>query len=74
MIMFTMSEHLIMRRERRCRVLSFCLCCSTRMAGNRGGPDTQADQPDPVGRMAELFAQVGFCSLLYMRELQQKLK
>ena len=28
------------------------------MAGNRGGPGTQADQPDPLGRMSELFAQV----------------
>ena len=28
------------------------------MAGNTGGPGTQADQPDPVGRMSELFAQV----------------
>ncbi|KAL3156144.1 hypothetical protein ABBQ32_012435 [Trebouxia sp. C0010 RCD-2024] len=44
--------------ERRCRFLALCMCCSTRMAGNRGGPGTQADQPDPVGRMSELFAQV----------------
>ena len=28
------------------------------MAGNRGGPGTQADQPGPLGRMSELFAQV----------------
>ena len=28
------------------------------MAGNSGGPGTQADQPDPLGRMSELFAQV----------------
>ena len=34
------------------------MCCSTRMAVNQGGPGTQADQPDPLGRMSELFAQV----------------
>jgi len=45
-------------RERRCRCLALCMCCSTRMAGNSGGPGTQADQPDPLGRMSELFAQV----------------
>ena len=28
------------------------------MAANQGGPGIQADQPDPVGRMSELFAQV----------------
>ncbi|KAL0029095.1 hypothetical protein WJX77_006448 [Trebouxia sp. C0004] len=44
--------------ERRCRCLALCMCCSTRMAGNSGGPGTQADQPDPLGRMSELFAQV----------------
>lgn len=46
------------RRERRCRCLALCMCCSTRMAGNQGGPGTQANQPDPLGRMSELFAQV----------------
>lgn len=28
------------------------------MAGNRGGTGVQGDQPDPLGRMSELFAQV----------------
>ena len=53
-------------RERRCRCLALCMCCSTRMAGNRGGPGVQGDQPDPLGRMSELFAQVSYCCTAFV--------